>query len=555
MSLLMDALRRAEEEKKQAARNKQINESLENLGSDANAAGDDEDLGATVKLDRLPLAMGNNTKSEIHSKQTSLDDLKSNIVDSLNDLSVDFESTSPRLRIEEQAETINPAASDETFDFSIHSAEPLSLEPLVEDSASDKDGENNKTSTQPSGRITSDTPGRKTHSRNIDPLLGATQAESTLEITNGQTAATANTVFEAGSSGISRRIIVWTVALGVALFSLLLISGVYYFQQAPTTRTLPSPVASVELEKARSASVAPSESTTSSIEQPDAAAEPGLSPLAEDSKLEPVTPAMDAVSVDQPENLAFESAPRSTSSAVANEGLESALQIPTEEKLSSVVQAQENRASVTPTVDTERLKIARSLRASQSNEQVIAAYSAYRRGEYDLAKSLYMRALEIRPQDVNALNGLAALALRDGDKEYAHELYSRALKLDPNNPTATTAIFQIEGGVGTRVSESRLKLMLESGGDPGLINFALGNLYSKHQRWNDAQLAFFEAVKHRPDNADYLFNLAVSLDQMGQRKAAREYYQKAVSAMDERAAGFNPADALARIQAIGQNDQ
>ena len=130
---------------------------------------------------------------------------------------------------------------------------------------------------------------------------------------------------------------------------------------------------------------------------------------------------------------------------------------------------------------------------------------------------------------------------------------SQVLKLEPNNPTATTALFQIEGGVGNRVTETQLKMMLDNDGDPGLINFALGNLYSRHSRWNDAQLAFFEAVRHRPNNPDYLFNLAVSLDQIGQRAAAKDYYQKAVTAADESNAGFNAADAIARIQSISQS--
>ena len=49
------------------------------------------------------------------------------------------------------------------------------------------------------------------------------------------------------------------------------------------------------------------------------------------------------------------------------------------------------------------------------------------------------------------------------------------------------------------------------------------------RRWQraPAKQSFFEAYRHAPENGDYAFNLAVSLDHLGQPKSALDYYRVA----------------------------
>ena len=586
----MDALRRAEEEKKQAAKEKQ-NQIEPPTPPPANAEVDapEEELGATVKLDRLPLP--------IASKQNAATTPDSGApLEALNDLNVDFESTSPRIKlpVEESSGTDQQdtfefsvadqdpnsidggPASDDTADYSINAeyatekfAAPLSLEPLQDSGAHASANDASDNTQLPPSEVRGSAPGPDV-TNDTDPLLAAHASDTTLETSSGQTAVAAHTVFEAGSAGISKRIILWTLALGIAVIGLLVVSGVYYFQQTPTTRPLPSPVASVELEKGRDlAATAPAfEREIPSTEKAASTAQPPVAEKAaadEPSSSSPVnaassdaTIASDTQALTAPEDAASISA-RTRAETGDRQTLKSKSESASERSLTEVSAGTEPSTdqrdsfqanTAVPTVNSKRLSIAKSVRAKQSSEKVTLAYAAYQAGEYSRAETLYQQALTIRPQDINALNGLGALALHANDKERAHQFYSRVLKLDPNNATASTAIFQIEGGVGNRVTESQLKLMLDNGGDPGTINFALGSLYSRHQRWNDAQLAYFEAMRHRPHNPDYLYNLAVSLDQIGQRKAAVDYYQKALVAADEHGGAFNEAQVLARIQAI-----
>ncbi|MGR8946412.1 MAG: tetratricopeptide repeat protein [Gammaproteobacteria bacterium] len=559
MSLLMDALRRAEAEKKQAAKDKQ-NEPPQPRGAATAPEVSDDDLGATVKLDRLPLPISNgkDTGTAQPSSSLSVEDVASSA--SLDDLNVDFESTSPRVRINDSDHSDNNR-DEQTHDFSINAEIPterfkheLSLEPLQENA--DEDTEQTSPSlsenTAP-GDIRSSQPEADSGvaASNVDPLLAASATESMLETSNGQTAVSANTIFEAGASGISRRLILWAIALGIAVIGLLGISGLYYFQQTPTTRVLPSPAASVELERAREteqttniAAITAKPPPQVSVSQPETIAD-DVSTQTDSSA---VTGAQDRASDQGDGNISLpaKSSAENSSAHETNAGSQSNV---TESQGEAGAQ-QSSAATDSPTVDTKRLTIAKSNRAEKSSQKVALAYEAYKAKNYEQARIFYEQALDIRPQDTNALNGLAALALLENDKETAHRLYSKVMKLDPRNATAKTAIFQIEGGVGNRVTESQLKLLLDEGGDPGAINFALGTLYARHLRWNDAQLAFFEAVRQRPNNPDYLYNLAVSLDQIGQHKAALNFYQQAIAASDDSSAGFNAALVLSRIQAI-----
>ena len=87
--------------------------------------------------------------------------------------------------------------------------------------------------------------------------------------------------------------------------------------------------------------------------------------------------------------------------------------------------------------------------------------------------------------------------------------------------------------------------------DSPVLYFALGNLYAQQSRWSEAQQAYFRAYAGDPDNADFLFNLAVSLDHLHQNKLAAQYYQMALKTAETNAAtrpvSFDRIQVRARI--------
>jgi tetratricopeptide (TPR) repeat protein len=84
------------------------------------------------------------------------------------------------------------------------------------------------------------------------------------------------------------------------------------------------------------------------------------------------------------------------------------------------------------------------------------------------------------------------------------------------------------------------------------LHFSLGNQYAQQSRWSEAQSAYFKAYSVDPENADYAFNLAVSLDQLHQRNLALDYYQRALALAGKRTASFNPAQARTRVQELSR---
>ena len=71
--------------------------------------------------------------------------------------------------------------------------------------------------------------------------------------------------------------------------------------------------------------------------------------------------------------------------------------------------------------------------------------------------------------------------------------------------------------------------MIAAQPEASFLHFTLGNQYAQQGRWAEAQQAYFRAYAGDPENPDFAYNLAVSLDQLHQTKLALEYYRRALA--------------------------
>lgn len=197
--------------------------------------------------------------------------------------------------------------------------------------------------------------------------------------------------------------------------------------------------------------------------------------------------------------------------------------------------------------DTE-ISVQRKMKTDNVTPALLDAYQAYQRGDYVTATQGYREVLSDDIHNRDALLGLAAIAQQQNQQETAQHYYRQLLVLDPKDPIAQSALMSYAPDSGS--TESRLKTLLAEQPRSGALNFALGNYYSEISGWGEAQQYYFNAHTLEPTNAQFTFNLAVSLDHLGKRKLAAQYYQQALQLDVSGHSGFDHEQAQQRLNEL-----
>jgi Flp pilus assembly protein TadD len=219
-------------------------------------------------------------------------------------------------------------------------------------------------------------------------------------------------------------------------------------------------------------------------------------------------------------------------------------------------------ATANPTVavnPVQVLEVTRSKRANNNNQQLLDAYARLQAGDVVSASTLYQQVLEQIPNNRDALLGSAAIALREGNIARAREYYSRLMQLNPKDPLARTGLLQTIQDIDPLQYEQELQRLLQQFPNVAPLAFALGNVYASQQRWNEAQSAYFDAFlfarqsNETAINPDYAYNLAVSLEQINQPEAALDYYLQAQTLARAVTPGFDMQALTRRISFLEQS--
>lgn len=209
-------------------------------------------------------------------------------------------------------------------------------------------------------------------------------------------------------------------------------------------------------------------------------------------------------------------------------------------------------ATVAPQAESgaDAIRITRARASPTLDRRLADAYAAFRAGQYARAGQLYEAVRAARPDDRDALLGLGATALAQGDAAMAVRRYRTVLDHHPEDTVASAALFQLDPGAQREIDTAALKLMLDHAPDAPYLHYVLGNRSAGEGRWAEAQQHYFDAYRLDASNADYAYNLAVSLDQIGQPQPALRYYRAALDLAREHRAGFDGARVRARIAAL-----
>jgi len=189
----------------------------------------------------------------------------------------------------------------------------------------------------------------------------------------------------------------------------------------------------------------------------------------------------------------------------------------------------------------------------QIHPQVASGYAAYQAGDLQKARADYQQVLREEPGNRDALLGLAAVEMRAQRYDLSDSYYQRVLQNDPRDPHAQAGMLALRGNQLDPVQvESRVKTMIAGGREANVLYFTLGNQYAQQSRWAEAQQAYFKAFAADPDNPDFAFNLAVSLEQLNQPRLALEYYRRALALAEKRNANFPLESARTRVQQLSR---
>ena len=182
-----------------------------------------------------------------------------------------------------------------------------------------------------------------------------------------------------------------------------------------------------------------------------------------------------------------------------------------------------------------------------------SAWFAYEAADYDRAKISYKEVLKIESDNRDALLGLGAIAIVENDKAMARSIYLSLLKQDPRDPIAVSALANLESTDASAESDKKYLLsMLKKNPDDAHLNFALGNIYAQQEKWKLAQQSYFSAWQKDNKNADYIFNLAVSMDQLGKQKQAVGFYQDCLSQSGDSQVSFSREAVKKRITELSE---
>jgi len=211
------------------------------------------------------------------------------------------------------------------------------------------------------------------------------------------------------------------------------------------------------------------------------------------------------------------------------------------------------RSRAAPAAQAEDRTLSVNRGGPQIHPQVATGYAAYQAGELQKARAEYLQVLREEPANRDALLGLAAVEMRAQRYDLSDSYYQRMQRIDPRDPHAQAGLLALRSQQLDPVQvESRVKSMLAANREANVLYFTLGNQYAQQERWAEAQQAYFKAFATDPDNPDFAFNLAVSLDQLRQPRLALEYYRRALALSEKRSASFALETARTRVQQLSR---
>lgn len=193
------------------------------------------------------------------------------------------------------------------------------------------------------------------------------------------------------------------------------------------------------------------------------------------------------------------------------------------------------------------ISVVRTGAAETRGDRVHAAYRAYLAGDLGVARAGYAEILQAYPDNRDAMLGLAACAVREDDIRSAINMYQRIIQAFPQDVLSRAALIGLQKN---RQGEPVIRELLLKQPDKPFLHVTLGQLMAAQSRWPEAQQAFLAAHRIEPASPVYSLNLAISLDRMGQKGKALDYYRTTLKLVEQGDSDLDIRPVIRRIQSL-----
>jgi len=168
--------------------------------------------------------------------------------------------------------------------------------------------------------------------------------------------------------------------------------------------------------------------------------------------------------------------------------------------------------------------------ASDYESMVVAAKRALKLKRYDSALEMYEQLYAKNKRDPRVLMGLAVAQQNSGLEDAALQTYDSLLALDKGNADAMLNMLGLLKKQYPAVALRRLTELQQEYPRNSMVAAQLGVTYADQGDYEQAFRYLGIASSIEPDNAQHLFNIAITADRVGKRKEAIKYYEKALEA-------------------------
>jgi len=176
------------------------------------------------------------------------------------------------------------------------------------------------------------------------------------------------------------------------------------------------------------------------------------------------------------------------------------------------------------------LQLQDTIREGASSTALSNGLTLFEKKKYKEALAAFKQAAALKPDSVDAYNGMANTYLKLGKKEDAIGAYKLSLKVDRNQEQVHINIANIYIDLKKPAdAEKALKGAITVNSVSVLAHYTLGHLYAQNNRAKEAEAQFRQVVRLVPKDANGYYGLGLSLNKQGRYDEAVKTLTKAAA--------------------------